>query len=207
MNNVKINYTGELSINPFDLNFDIHLGNYKISKLFSINPILIEFIKSGLLFNENISVNTFLTVKSNHKNEIFHKAEINFNIINGKIDFDNTKLENDDIGLMQVSNSNLFFKNNELVFNGDISIDIRNSENLFSLLNTNKFARKDLQTILINLDYNFLSNKIKFNNLKINNLDVDDQLLTIIDGFNDNEQNNYNKSRRLLNQLFNAYSG
>ena len=74
-------------------------------------------------------------------------------------------------------------------------------ENLFSFLNTKKSSRKDFKNILINLDYNFLSNKIKFNSLKIDNKDVSNQFLTIIDGFNDNDMNNLIKSRRLLNEL------
>ena len=37
----------ELSINPFDLNLNIKLYDYKISKLFNANSILVEFIKSG----------------------------------------------------------------------------------------------------------------------------------------------------------------
>jgi len=207
LNNTQISYDGELSINPFDLNLNIDLDNYKISKIFNIDPILIEFIKSGLLFNNNISINTSLIVNSNKKNDIFQSAKIKFHIINGKIDFNKTRFVNDNIGSLQFSNSNLFFKNNELVLNGDMLIDIKNSENLFSLLNTNKLSRKIFQTILINFDYNFSNNRIIFNRVKIDNRDVESQFLTIIDGFNNNNLNNSIKSRRLLNELFKAYAG
>jgi hypothetical protein len=207
LNSSQVNYNGELSINPFDLNFNIYLNDYRISKIFSVNPIFIEFIKSELLFNENISVKTFISINSNIKNEIFNKAKINLHIINGKIHFDKTEFVNDDIGSLKFSNSNLFYKNNELVFNSDILVDIIDSENLFSFLNTNKSSRKDLKTILVNLDYNFLRNKIKFDNLKINNIDVDSKFLKIIDSFNDNNLNNLNKSRRLLNELLGVYEG
>ena len=186
---------------------NIDLDNYKISKIFNIDPILIEFIKSGLLFNNNISINTSLIVNSNKKNDIFQSAKIKFHIINGKIDFNKTRFVNDNIGSLQFSNSNLFFKNNELVLNGDMLIDIKNSENLFSLLNTNKLSRKIFQTILINFDYNFSNNRIIFNRVKIDNRDVESQFLTIIDGFNNNNLNNSIKSRRLLNELFKAYAG
>ena len=206
-NNSQLGYAGELSINPFNLNLNINLDDYKISELFNANPVLIEFIKSGLLFNENISVNTSAIINSNIKNDIFHSAKINFNIINGKIHFDKTKFVNNNIGSLQFSNSNLFYKNNELVFNSDILIDIKNSKNLFSFLNTSKSSRKNFKTILINLDYNFLRNKIKFNNLKIDNSDVNNQILTIIDGFMDNDLNNLNKSRGLINELLKIYSG
>ena len=207
LNNTQISYDGELSINPFDLNLNIDLDNYKISRIFNIDPILIEFIKSGLLFNNNISINTSLIANSNQKKDIFQSAKIKFHIINGKIDFNKTRFVNDNIGSLQFSNSNLFFKNNELVLNGDMLIDIKNSENLFSLLNTNKLSRKFFQTILINFDYNFSNNRIKFNRVKIDNRDVESQFLTIIDGFNNNNLNNSIKSRRLLNELFKAYAG
>ena len=207
LGNSQVSYDGELTINPFDLNFNINLDDYKISELFNINPILIEFIKSGLLFNDNISVNSSIITKSNSRNEIFHSAKIKFNIFNGKIDFNKTKFVNNDIGSLEFSKSNLFYKNNELVFNGNILIDIKNSKNLFSFLNTNKSSRKDFQTISINLDYNFLNNRIKFNNLTIDNKKTTRKLLTIINDFNDNNLNNLNKSRRLLNELLNAYAG
>ena len=199
----KIDYTGELSINPFDLNVNIHLDNYKISKLFNFNPILIEFLKSGILFNNNISLNTSININSNTKNDIFHNAKINFNIINGKIHFNKTTFINNEIGSLQLNNSNLFYKNNELLFNSDILIDIKNSENLFSFLNTNKLFRKNFKTILINLDYNILTNEIKFNDLKIDNKKVKNELLTIVDDLD----NNLIRNRKLINKLLNAYEG
>ena len=207
LDNSQITYDGKLSINPFDLNLNINLDNYKISRIFNINPILIEFIKSGVLFNNNISINTSLNINSNQKNKIFQSGKIKFHIVNGRIDFNKTKFVNDNIGSLQFINSNLFLKNNELVFNSDMLIDIKSSENLFSFLNTNKSSRKNLQTILINFEYNFLSNRIKFNNLKIDNNDVMRQFLTIIDDYNISDLNNSNKSRRFLNELFKVYAG
>ena len=207
LNNSQINYDGEISINPFDLKLNINLDDHKISNLFKINPILIQLAQSELLFNDNISLNTSIITNSNAKNEFFNNARINFDIINGKINFNKTKFINYNIGTLELSNSDLFLKNNELVFNSDILINIKNSENLFSFLNTKKSSRKDFKNILINLDYNFLSNKIKFNSLKIDNKDVSNQFLTIIDGFNDNDMNNLIKSRRLLNELLKVYAG
>ena len=207
LNNSKINYDGEISINPFDLNLNINLDSHKISSLFNINPILIEFIQSGLLFNENISLNISINTSTNIKNEIFNEAKINIDIINGKINLNKTKLINLDIGQLELSNSNFFLKNNELVFNSDILINIKNSENLFSFLNTSKLSRKNLKNVLINLDYNFLSNQIKFNRIKIDNNKVSDQFLNVIEEFNNNESNNMINTRRLINKLFNIYEG
>ena len=209
LDNSKFTYNGRLSINPFNLDLNINLNDYKILNLFYVNPILIEFIKSGLLFNDNISVNTSLTINSNKKKDIFHNAKINFHIANGILNLNKTKFVNNDIGSLQFNNSNLFFKNEDLIFNSDILINIKNSKNLFSFLNTNKSSRKIFKTVLINLDYNFLSNKVKFNDLKIDNNATNSELLTIINEFSDHNivMINFNKNRQLLNELFNAYSG
>ena len=207
INGSKIKYNGELSINPFDLNLNIILNDYKISQLFKRNSIFTELLKSELFFNENITLNTSLIVKSNTKNQIFHKAEIYFTIKNGKINLDNTKFINNDIGLFKLDNSNVFYENNKLVLNTDLLLDVKDSNRLFSFLNTSKKSRKEIRNILINLNYDFLSNEIQFNNIKINNSDMDGQFLNIIDGFKDNSSNNLIKSRRLFNELFDVYDG
>ncbi|MDA7562289.1 hypothetical protein N8727_01910 [Candidatus Pelagibacter sp.] len=203
----RINYNGDLSINPFDLNLNIDLGDYKISKLFNLNSILKEFIKSELLFNDNLSLDIAILAKTNALGEIFDTAEINFSILNGKINFNNTKFINNNIGLLKLSNSNLFLENDKLIFNADLIFEINNSDRLYSLLNTAKRSRKEIRNILINLDYDFLSNEIRFNNVRIDNNKVSDKFLNVIEGFNNNNFNNSIKSRRLLNELFNIYDG
>ena len=202
----KIDYTGKLSINPFDLDLDIDLGEYKISKLFNAHPILKEFIKTGLLFNENLSLDLSIVAKSSELNALFHGVKINSNIVNGKLNLDKTFINNN-IGFLELSNSNLFLENNELVLITDILIDIKNSNRLFSFLNTSKNSRKNIKNILINLNYYFSSNEIKFNNIKIDNNEVSDQFFNIAEGFTDNNLNNLIKTRRLLNELLNAYEG
>jgi len=205
--NHKPTYSGELSINPFDLNLNINLDNHKISKLFNINPFLIELFKSDLLFNENISVDTSVVFKSSTKHEIFQNAKINFHIINGKINFDNTKFINDKIGYLELNNSNFFFEDNKLLLNTNILIVINDSDRLFSKLNTNKSFRKDIKKILINLNYDFLSNQFNFNNIRVEDQQLNDQLLPILESFKDNNLNNLIKSRRLINELLGVYAG
>jgi hypothetical protein len=202
----KVDFNGELSINPFDLDLNINLDNYKISQIFNFNPILIEFFKSELLFNENISLNTFININSNKKKKTFHNAKIYFNIVNGKIDFNKTRFVNN-IGLVELNNSNLFLENNKLILNTDLLLEVKDSDRLFSFLNTSKKSRKEIRSILINLNYDFLSNEFQFNNIKINNNDVGYEFLNIIEGFKDNSSNNLIKSRKLFNELLNIYEG
>ena len=207
LTNSQVNYDGKLSINPFDLNFNIYLDNHRISKLLNINPILVEFIKSGMLFNENISVKNSISINSNEKNEIFQNAKINFNIVNGKLNLDNSIFVNNKIGLLELDNSSLFIENDNLILNTNIFFEIKNSDALFSFLNTSKKSRKDIKNILINLDYNFLKDEINFNDIKIDNNNVSDKFLNVFEDLSDNSSNNMIKSRRLINQLLSIYEG
>jgi hypothetical protein len=202
----KINYDGELSINPFDLDLHVSLNGNKVSKLFNLNPILVDFLKSGLLFNENISLNTSITVNSNRQDDFFDNAKIYLSVLNGKINFDNTKFVNDEIGSLKLSDSSLFLQDNKLFLNATLIFDVKNSDRLFSFLSTNKRLRKTIESVIVNIDYDFLNNEIKFNNVKIDNNKTSDQFMNIIDGFRDNNLNNLIKSRRLLNELIAAYA-
>ena len=75
------------------------------------------------------------------------------------------------------------------------------------MLNTGKKSRKEIKNILINLNYDFLTNEITFNKIKINNNEMNDKFLNLLQGFSDNDSNNSIKSRRLLNELLNIYEG
>ena len=201
----KINYNGQLAINPFDLNLKVNLDNYRISNLFKSNSIINEFIKSGLLFNENISVNTLVNIKSPKKSKIFNEAKIELRVLNGKISFDNSVFTNNNIGLIEVFKSDLFLENDKLILTANLSIDIKNTNKLYSFLNTNKRLRKNIKNIKLNIIYDFLSNEIVFKNIKVDDNEVSDQFMNIVEGFIDNNSNNLTKSRKLLNELINLY--
>jgi len=205
--NSKINYNGQLAINPFDLNLKINLYDYKISNLFTPNSIINEFIKSGLLFNENVSVHTLVNIESTKKDEIFNQAKIELRVLNGKISFDKSVFINNNIGLMEISDSDLFLENDKLFLSSNLSIDIKNIDRLYSFLNTSKNSRKNIKNIKLNIIYDFLSNQIELKNIKINDNDVSSQFNNIAEGFNDINSNNLTKSRRLLNQLIGLYEG
>jgi len=205
--NSKIDYNGQLAINPFDLNLKINLYNYRISNLFTPNSIINEFIKSGLLFNENISVHTLVNIKSTKKDEIFNEAKLEIRILNGKISFDNSIFINNNIGLIEVSNSDLFLENDKLILTSNLSIDIKDIDGLFFFLNTSKKSRKDIKNIKLNIIYDFLSNQVELKNIKINDNDVSSQFNNIAEGFIDINSNNLTKSRKLLNELINLYAG
>ena len=207
MHNSRISYNGRLAINPFDLDLKINLDNYKVSNLFKSNSIINEIIKSQLLFNKNISIKTSANIRSKKIDEIFHQAEIKLNIVNGRINFDNSIFISDNIGLLEITNSDLFIKNGKLTLIASLSIDIKDTDRLFSFLNTSKKSRKDIKNVKISIIYDFLSNQIEFKNVKVDDNELSDKFLNLIGDFSDNNANNLMKSRRLLNELIQLYEG
>jgi elongation factor P--beta-lysine ligase len=175
--------------------------------LFTPNSIINEFIKSGLLFNENISVHTSINIESTKKDKIFNEAKLELRVLNSKISFDNSIFIINNIGFIEASNSDLFLENDKLFLTSNLSIDIKDTDRLFSFLNTNKKSRKNIKNIKLNIIYDFLSNEFAFKNIKIDDNEVSDQFNIIAEGFIDNNSNNLTKSRRLLNELINLYEG
>jgi len=205
--NSKMNYKGRISIKPFDLRLHIDLKEYNLSKLFNIESIIGELFKSKLLFNENISTNISIDIASNKHTDFFKSSKINLNIINKKINFNQTKLINKKIGILEIDNSDLFFENNKLIFNTDVIFDIQNSNQLFSFLQTPRKLRKKINNIFINLDYDILTRQIKINNLKIDGVDSNDKMMDMIEEFNNSDDYNLNTNTRAFNKLLSAYVG
>ena len=205
--NPNFDYKGKLFTQPFNLDLDINIEKYELSRLLNINSIYAELIKNELLFNKNISANTSIFIRSNKNSELFDSSLVNFNITNGAINFNKSKFINNKIGYLEIGNSNLSYINNDLVLNADLLIKIKNSNNLFSLLQTPKKSRLDIEDIKVNLDFNFLSNQIDVKRIKFSGLEKNDQSLKILNEFNDINNLNFHKARRIFNKLLLAYSG
>jgi len=205
--NPNLNYTGKLFTKPFNLELAVNLKKYELSKLLDLDSVFSELIKNELLFNKNISANTSILISNNKNSEFFDSSLVNFNITNGSINFNKSKFINNKIGFLEISNSSLFYTNNDLVLNIDLILKIKDSKNLFSLLQTPKNLRTEINEIKVNLDFNFLSNQIDVNRIKIVGIDDNDEALKIMEEFNEVENLNFHKSRRIFNKLLSAYFG
>ena len=208
--NSNINYNGILFVKPFDFKMDVNIKKYKVFKLINVNSIISEFIKARLLFNENISAKISINIDSNKDDEIFKSSVIYLNVVNGKVNFNKTKLINNKIGNLEVLTSNLSFKNDQLVLNTDIIFKVQNSKNLFSILQTPKNVRNQIKNILVNLDYDLLTNQLNINKIKIDEDESNNEIMNLIKEFNNSNDSidyNFNKSKRIFNQLISAYAG
>jgi len=202
-----INYTGEVSLNPFNFLIDLDLQRVNFFKFINPNSIFLEFIKNNILFNKNLSAKINVKSKDIKSNKFFDTMKIIFNIKNGKIDLNQTFLTNHDIGSLKVKNSDFYFLDNKLIFSSDVNIDLKNLDNFYSLLQTPKKIRKKINNISINFSHDFLENHTIINSFTINNLETNDNVAEILQDFNNQESKNFIKSRGFVNKLLRAYSG
>jgi hypothetical protein len=205
--NENINYNGRLSFKPFNLDLNIKLKKYDLSKLIDNNSIISELIKTKLLFNENITANFTIDIDTNKNNEIFKSTIINFNLLKGKINLNKSRLINNKIGFLEIKNSNLVFEENKFILKTDIVIEVHDSEELFSIFQTPKKLRKEVKKILMNIDYDLSTNQIYLNNIKVDNLKNNAETKQIIKEINDSNNYNLNKSRGIFNKLLSTYAG
>ena len=205
--NSSISYNGKLSTEPFDLSLDINLSKIELVKILNNNSLFFELLKTQLFFNENLSADISLNTKFKKRDEIFNQAKFNFNIVNGTINFNQTKLINDKIGSLEVVNSLLYFDENKLILNSDIMIDIKNLDNLFLYLQTPKNKRNPIKKIYFNLNYDFSVDQIFLNSFRVDDGSNENEIIKIINNFYRNKGNNINVTRRMLNKLFSIYEG
>jgi len=126
---------------------------------------------------------------------------------NGKVDFNNTVLIKDNVGMIKIINSNLHFVNDRLIFTSQINVELINLKKFYSILQTPKEYRKEIDNIVINFNYDFLDNKTNISSFKINNTATNDEVESILGYFNSQKKNNFIKTIIFINKLFEAYSG
>lgn len=166
-NSNNLNYEGKINFNPFDLSLDVNFKKIKFKEIFNTNSILFELIKSGNLFNENLSANININSNEILGNKLFHKLKLFININNGVLDINNSSLINKKIGSLKIINSRLFLLDNNLMLDGVFNLNIDNEANFYNYIQTNKKIRKSIDNINFSLDFNISTNEFNLNNLTI----------------------------------------
>ena len=195
INNNKTAYSGSLNFDPFDLTSDIILEKINLFELLDKNSILLNIFKSELLFNDNLSVSVSLNSKNILDHKLLNDLIINLNNNNGRINFDNSKISIDKIGLLKINNSELNSNGNKIIFTSDVIFNIKNSDNFFSFFQTQKKIRKQIDNISLSLDFDLINNKLNIRNFAINNKDSEVITKNTLDLLN-NEEN-----RKIINLI------
>ena len=211
LNNL-FDYKAKVDFNPFYLKLDINLDKINLKKLIISNSIIQELFKTNIFFNKNISMNLSLNSNNVIRNKIFNSLNILFNIDNGNINFDNSYLTSNKIGVLKAYNSSLNLNDNTTLLKSNFNFIITNQKEFYKSFLVPKKNRKILNNIYFTIQYDFLNKKLKVTNFRVNEKKGSTKLdaQRILDEFN-NEQSsgikNWIDFKKFTNQLLKGQSG
>ena len=172
------------------------------------NSILLQFLKTEILNNKNLNMNTFLNIKQIDAIEDLDNVALKAKIIEGLIDINETTLSWLNIADLKISDSLIFMNNNNLVLDALITIKINNFQEFYKFFQTPRNHRKEVKNIQFNLSYNFDQFTADLNDIRIDGLidpKVNKSLKKLI--LKNNKLQNRIYLKNLINQAMKFYAG
>ncbi|MDC0326812.1 hypothetical protein OAL31_00660 [Candidatus Pelagibacter sp.] len=204
----KFNYKGTINFKPF---FSESTGLFKeinSKKILDPNSILLQFLKTGILNNKNLNMNTTLNVKRIDEFEDFINLLLKINISEGLIDIDDTTISWLNDVDFKISDSLIYMNENNLILDALITIQINNYNKVYKFFQTPRNYRKEVKKVELDLSYNFDQLTANLNDIRIDgstNQKINVILKQLI--LRDNKLQNRIFFKNLLNQAIKLYAG
>ena len=160
-------YKGTINLKPFFLESSGYLKEINSDELLNPNSILVQFLKTEILNNNNLNINTSINAKEIASFKDLINLELKAKISEGLIDINETSfswLDNIDF---KISDSLLYIKDNNLFLDAFISMKINDYKEVYKFFQTPRNYRKEIKKIEFNLNYNFDQFTAKLNDIKV----------------------------------------
>jgi hypothetical protein len=130
----------------------------------------------------------------------------------GEINFNNSYLVSDKVGILNLYSSSLNVINEEMIFTGRFKFEIRDQAGFYKVFQISKSTRKPVTNIFFDINFNLFNNKITIKNFQFNELKYEssDAIKSILNEYNNNEKNktkNWIDIKNFTNKLFRIYEG
>ena len=208
LENSDLSYEGKVNFNPFYLNLEGTVKEINILHLLKSSSLILQLLKTEILNNKNLNIdlNVYGDKSKNFSN--FTKIYLNAKIQEGLIDIDNSQFSWKDNVDFYLENSLIYVKDSELILDGKLIINIKNSDQVYKFLLTPKIYRNNLTNIKANFVYNFDQKIANLSNILVdnkNNKDVNKILESLI--FKKNKLQNRLYLKSILNRALKLYTG
>jgi hypothetical protein len=201
-------YNGFINLKPFFSEFLGDLDKMNLDVLLNSNSIFLQFLKTGLLNSKNLNINTNINAKQTTSFRDLINLALTVKIDRGLMDINETKFSLKNYADFKITNSLIYTNNNNLILDALISINIKDSNRVYMILQTPRSNRKEIKKIEFNLSYNFDQMTANLNGIKVDDLineKVNKSLNQII--LKDNNLQNKIYLKNLVNQAVSDYSG
>jgi len=177
-------------------------------KLLNSKSIIVQLLKTGILNNENLNINSRIFAKQTNSLRDLVNIVLNIKISDGLVDINETKFSLEDYADFKISDSLLYTIDNNLILDAKIKVNIKDPNEIFKNLQTPRNYRKEVRKLAFNLSYNFDQMTANIKNIKIDDIvynNVNKILREII--LKDNNLQNRIYIKNLLNQAIKSYAG
>ena len=201
-------YKGTIDFRPFYLESSGYLKEINSNNLLNPNSILIQFLKTEILNNKNLNMNTSISAKQILSFKDLINLELKAKISEGFLDINETMLSwSDDIDF-KISDSLIYVSNNNLVLDAIITIQINDYNEFYKYFQTPRNYRKEIKKIQFNLSYNFDQFIVNLNDIKIDEI-IDKKVNKTLKqlSLKDNKLQNRIYIKNLINQAIKFYAG
>ena len=208
LENFNFSYEGKINFNPFYSKLEGTIKEINILHLLNSNSLILQLLKTEIFNNKSLNINLNIYGNESQNFDDFVKIYLNSNIQEGLIDIDSTRFSWRDNANFSLEDSLIYVKDGELILDGKLNINIKNSDEVYEFLLTPKNYRNELTNIKANFVYNFDQKIANFNNILIdnkNNKDVSKTLERLI--FKKNKLQNRMYLKSILNRSLKFYSG
>ena len=171
-----------------------------------------EIILSKIIFNK--SLNGKISVKSNKilKNKPFDKIDLKINFNEGEVNFNNSTLQSDKIGSLKLYDSFFIEKEQKILLNAKLKLNINNLNHFYKILLIPKKNRKELKDIVFDITFDLTNGNIQINRViffsnndkKINSQKIDQIVEDNI--FNQYKYSNWILFKNFAKKIIIAYS-
>ena len=206
--NINNPYQGLIDFKPFYLSTEFNYAGLNLKHFFKNDSIFTELIKNEIFTNTNLNSNLIINVKDITNIDELNNLSLKINLQEGIIDLSNTNIMWKDDLQIELSESLLLYEENQINLVGKIVLNFKNINDFYKSFQIKKNARKKIDQIQLDFNYNFDKKKITFDNVKINekpNLKIQ----KFIDKFNSNENKMLNKIlfKNFVSNFFVTYAG
>ena len=165
-------------------------------------------LKTEILNNKNLNINVSIDSNKINNYKSFVDISLNSKIEEGLVDIDNTKLSWNNYADFEISDTLIYVKDNQLILDGKLIIDIVNLNKVYKYMLTPKKNRLKIKKVMLNIKYNFDQKILIMNNVQIDNQTnqkVGEALQSLIFK-NDNLQNKI-YLKKIINSAIKSYVG
>jgi hypothetical protein len=205
---IDFEYEGKINFVPFFLEISGDMSRIKLDQLFNPQNFFVQLLKTQLLNNKNININTSFNAKKIMPFKDLVNLELNFKIDKGMFDINETTFSWYNYVDFKISNSLIYMKNDELVLDGNMTIDINDFNEIYKFLQTPRDYRKEINKMELNFVYNFDQKMTTLNNIKIDG-DINNDVNKILDQYisRDTILQNRIYFKSLINRAIKSYAG